>query len=126
MNSGCFPNTSTGGLSGPLAVCRDDLHFLRGPALFIAGGPSDVAYNNSIENYELLSTVPTAFASHETAGHGGFFGSASRTVQLQAVRAVVEWLDGSLNGNEAAFGYLVGPDPALGQEPGWTVLSKGF
>ena len=126
MNSGCFPNSSTGGLSGPLAVCRDDLHFLRGPALFIAGGPTDVAYTNSVENYELVSTVPAAFASHESAGHGGFFGSASRTVQLQAVQAVVEWLDGTLNGNEEALSFLVGPNPELGQLNGWTVESKGF
>ena len=34
---------------------------------------------------------PLAF--HATAGHTGFYGSASRTVQLQAIRAVVEWLD---------------------------------
>lgn len=126
MNSGCFPNSSTGGLSGPLAVCRNDLAFLRGPALFIAGGPSDVAYTNSLENYELVSTVPAAFASHESAGHGGFFGSAPRNVQLQAIQAVVEWLDGTLNDNEEALSFLVGPGPELGELDGWTVESKGF
>lgn len=126
MNSGCFPNNSTGGLSGPLAVCRDDLHFLRGPALFVAGGPSDVAYTNSVENYELVSAVPAAFASHESAGHGGFFGSAPRSVQLQAVHAMVAWLDGTLNGNQESLSFLVGPNPELGRLEGWTVRSKGF
>jgi hypothetical protein len=126
MNSGCFPSTSTGGLSGPLAVCRDDLHFLGGPVLFLAGGPTDVAYNNSAENFALVSTVPAVFASQESAGHSGFFGSAPRTVQLQAVQAVVEWLDGTLNGNTEALTFLVGADPELGQLDGWTVESSGF
>lgn len=126
MNSGCYPSSSTGGLSGPLAVCRDRLHFLRGPALFVAGGPADVAYTNSVENYELVSTVPAVFASHESAGHSGFFGSAPSGVQLQAIRAVVEWLDGTLNGNAQAFSFFVGPGPTLGKLDGWTVAAKGF
>lgn len=127
MNSGCLPDSSTGGASGPLAVCRGELNSLAGPILFIAGGPSDVAYNNSAQNYDLVSFVPTVFASHATAGHGGFFGgNTSRTIQLQAVQAMVEWLDATLNGNEAAFSYLVQPDAELGLLSGWTVVSKGF
>lgn len=126
MNSGCFPGTSAGGLSGPLAVCRDDLRALDSPVMFIAGGPMDVAYNNSLESFNLVATVPAVLASHETAGHSGFFGSAPRTVQLQAVQAVVEWLDGTLNGNAESLSFLVGPDPVLGQLDGWTVESTGF
>jgi hypothetical protein len=127
MNSGCFPDSSTGGQSGPLAVCRGELNFLNGPILFLAGGPTDVAYTNSAENYDLVSFVPTVFASHATAGHGGFFGgTTSRTIQLQAVQAVVEWLDATLNGNVAAFSYLVQPDAELGLLSGWTVSSKNF
>lgn len=126
LNSGCFPDDSTGGLSGPLAVCRQYLNQLSGPAMFVAGGPTDVAYSNSIGSYERTTTVPAVFASHATAGHGGFFGSAPRTVQLQLVRAVVQWLDGTLNGNTDALSFLVGPDAELGQLPDWTVESKGF
>jgi hypothetical protein len=126
LNSGCFPNTSTGGLSGPLAVCRDDLHLLGGPVMFMAGGPTDVAHNNSVESFKLISKVPAVFASHATAGHSGFFGSAPRSVQLQVVQAVVEWLDGTLNGNSDALSFLVGADPELGQLDGWTVESSGF
>lgn len=126
LNSGCFPDDSTGGLSGPLAVCRPFLSSLSGPVMFVAGGTGDVAYPNSIGSYERTTTVPTVFASHATAGHGGFFGTASRTVQLQLVQAVVEWLDGTLNGNTDALSFLVGPDAELGQLPNWTVSSKGF
>jgi len=126
LNSGCFPDDSNGGMSGPLAACRQYLNQLSGPVMFVAGGTSDVAYPNSIGSYERTATVPTVFASHATAGHGGFFGTASRTVQLQLVQAVVEWLDGTLNGNTDALSFLVGPNAELGQLANWTVLSKGF
>jgi len=126
LNSGCFPDDSTGGLSGPLAVCRQYLSSLSGPVMFVAGGTGDVAYPNSIGSYERTTTVPAVFASHATAGHGGFFGTAPRTVQLQLVQAVVEWLDGTLNRNTDALSFLVGPNPELGQLPNWTVTSKGF
>jgi hypothetical protein len=126
LNSGCFPDDSTGGQSGPLAVCRMYLNNLSGPALFVAGGPSDVAYPNSIGSYERTEAVPAIFASHATAGHGGFFGTAPKNVQLQLVQAVVEFLDGTLNGKTERLQFLVGPDNELGQLPNWTVESKGF
>jgi dienelactone hydrolase len=126
LNSGCFPDDSTGGLSGPLAVCRPYLNNLSGPVMFVAGGTGDVAYPNSIASYERTEAVPAVFASHATAGHGGFFGTAPRTVQLQLVQAVVEFLDGTLNGNTEALDFLVGPNNELSQLPNWTVASKGF
>lgn len=125
LNSGCFPVGSGGGMSGPLADCRPFLPYLYGPAIFIAGGTSDVAYNNSLANYDLVTTVPAVFASQATAGHGGFYGTASRTIQLQAVQAVVDWLDGILNGNMESLEFVIGPD-GLSQISGWTVQSKGF
>lgn len=123
LNSGFQPDGMCGA-SGPLACSRALIPNLYGPVIFISGGPSDVAHQNSIANYN-LATVPAVLAFHATAGHGGFYGTASRTVQLQAVRAVVEWLDGTLNGNAEALQFLTGPG-GLGQLTGWTVQSKGF
>ena len=126
LNSGCFPDDSDGGQSGPLAVCRQHLEQLRGPALFVAGGESDVAYPNSLGSFERTERVPVVFASHATVGHSGFFNSAPRNVQAQLVRAVVEFLDGTLNGKSERLVFLVGPNNELGKLPDWTVKSKGF
>ena len=123
LNSGFQPDGMCG-LSGPLACSRALIPGLNGPVIFISGGPSDVAHQNSIANYN-LATVPAVLAFHATAGHGGFYGSASRTVQLQAIRAVVEWLDGTLNGDAEALQFLTGSG-GLASMSGWTVQSKGF
>ena len=126
LNSSCYANNSDGGRSGPLAVCRDDLDRLGGPILFVTGGPTDIAHDNSVANFNLVVEVPTVLAFHEAAGHSGFFGSAPRNVQLEAVQAMVEWLDGTLNGNADSLAYFFGADPRLGQVEGWTVESAGY
>ena len=124
LNSGFQPDGRCG-MSGPLACSRALIPYLYGPVIFINGGPTDVAYQNSIDNYTLDTTVPAVLASQATAGHVGFYGSASRDVQLQAVQAVVDWLDGILNGNMESLEFLIGSD-GLAQISGWTVQSKGF
>ena len=124
LNSGFQPDGRCG-MSGPLACSRSLIPYLYGPVIFIPGGPTDVAYNNSVANYELVTTVPAVLASQATAGHSGFYGSAPRSVQLQAVQTAVEWLDGILNGNMESLDFVIGTD-GLAQIDGWTVQSKGF
>jgi hypothetical protein len=125
LNSGFQPDGRCG-MSGPLACSRALIPNLYGPVIFIPGGTTDVAYNNAVANYDLTTTVPAVLASQATAGHTGFYGgTTSRTIQLQAVQTVVEWLDGILNRNEDALQWVIGPD-GLSKLTDWTVQSKGF
>lgn len=124
LNSGFQPDGRCG-MSGPLACSRALIPNLYGPALFLNGGTTDVAYQNSIDNYTLNTVVPSALVSQATAGHSGLYGSVSRTIQIQFAQAVVEWLDGILNGNEDALQWVIGPN-GLSTLTGWTVQSKGF
>jgi hypothetical protein len=124
LNSGFQPDGRCG-MSGPLACSRALIPNLYGPGLFVNGGATDVAYQNSIDNYTLNTVKPAALVSHASAGHSGFYGTVSRTVQLQLVQTVVEWLDGILNKNTAALQWVIGPD-GLSILPDWTVQSKGF
>lgn len=133
MCSGFFPDLEPGqnpSMSGPLAHSRGLLPDLYGPIIFIPGSPPpdspyDIAFNNSAANYDLVAMVPTVLAYRASTGHGGYFGSASTSIQLQAVQTVVEWLDGILNGNEEALQWVIGPD-GLSSLTDWTVESKGF
>jgi hypothetical protein len=133
MCSGFQPDGKCG-MSGPLACSRGLIGSLYGPIIFIPGSPkdaadptkaNDIAYPNAIANYDLVSTVPTALAYRDLTTHGGYFGTASTSIQLQAVQTVVDWLDGILNGNEAALQWVIGPD-GLAKISGWHVQSKGF
>jgi hypothetical protein len=108
---------------------RSLLALLHTPVLVMDGGPTDIAYANSVANYDLL-TVPAAHAEYafDADGHVRFYypSEPTRNITLQALEAVVSWLDGTLNGNKESLKFLVGPNPGLGLLPGWTVQSKNF
>lgn len=115
---------------GTLGYGRENLRKLHTPVLFADGGPSDVAYANSGENYDLV-TVPAVRATNAAAGHTGFVygqrdGSPDPSVREEAVRVLVAWFDFTLNGNRTARGYFLGAGCGLCATPGWTVTSKNF
>lgn len=101
---------------------------IKAPTLVVNGGPSDVAYQNSIDNYNLLST-PVYLAQNPYAGHSGlWFGirDGAGNVQMadQGVKLLTNWFDYTLNGNQTAKNYFVGENCGLCVHPDWKVQSK--
>jgi hypothetical protein len=128
LNSGFRP-TPTGGYG------RDSLTKLHTPVLYLSGGPCDVAYHNSLENYA-LTTVPTALVQNPQAGHATMYygmrldancvpipDDGMLTLLEQGVTMLVNWLDFTLNGNQEARQYFVGACK-LCDVPGWSVDTK--
>ncbi|MBO4271968.1 alpha/beta hydrolase family protein [Microbispora triticiradicis] len=101
---------------------RDRLAGLHTPTLLVNGGPDDVAYQNSIENYALLD-VPAVLAGNATAGHVGLVAGLQATEGWQVA---ADWFDYVLRGDRAAGARFVGPDCGLCGEDGWTIESKGL
>ncbi|GAA5043096.1 putative alpha/beta-hydrolase family hydrolase [Thermocatellispora tengchongensis] len=116
FNTGYFPQPSFGGYG------RDRLADLHTPTLLVNGGPDDVAYQNSIENYALLD-VPAVLASDAAAGHVGLIAGLEATEGWQVA---ADWFDYILRGDRAAGARFVGPDCGLCAEDGWTIESKGL
>lgn len=123
LNSGFFADGSWG-------YGREELNNLHTPALFVDGGPDDVAFANNRANYD-LADVPAVRASNPSAGHSGLWrgmrdGDFDGTIHEEAVAVLVQWLDFTLNGNRAARDHFVGEDCGLCATDGWDVTSKGF
>ena len=123
FNSGLFAD-------GAFGYRRTELNRLHSPVLFMDGGPSDVAYDNSRANYS-LTRVPAVMASQSQAGHSGWFdgyrgsrGDASMITE--GMTTAVQWLDFTLNGNQTARGYFLGSRPGLSTVANWQVSSKNF
>lgn len=115
---------------GTLGYGRENLRKLHTPTMFVDGGPGDVAYPNSGENYDLV-TVPAVRATNPAAGHTGFVygqrdGNPDPSVREEAVGVLVNWFDFTLNGNRAARGHFLGAGCGLCATPGWTVSAKNF
>lgn len=115
VNSGLFADGSLGGYT------RDELDDLHSPVMFLDGGPSDVAYENSQDNYD-LTQVPAVLASNPDAGHGGFITGAQ---MADGAGAAVSFLDMVLNDDATAREYILDPSGLASQSP-WSVSTKGW
>jgi Cellulose binding domain len=112
LDSGFFADSSFG-------YSRSELQRLHSPVLFMDGGPSDVAYDNTRANYD-LARVPAVLAEHSQAGHVGFITGSQLN---DGVTVQVQFLDYALYGSTAARSFLVGSN-GLPSRPYWTVRSK--
>jgi len=123
FNTGFFEDCTLG-------YCRDELENLHTPVLYVSGGPSDAAYENTIANYNLTQT-PAYFAEHKYAGHSGLLygireGQGDTTLLTQAERTYVNWLDFILNGNQASRAYFFGENCDLCTHDDWNIMSKNW
>jgi predicted alpha/beta-hydrolase family hydrolase len=114
LNSGFFAD-------GAFGYPRSELAKLHTPALFMDGGPSDVAYSNNQANYDLAG-VPSVLARHPQAGHVGFITGSQLT---DGMTTVVQFLDMVLNGNPTARAYILSPS-GLAAKPPWVTAAKNF
>ncbi|MBX6385373.1 MAG: hypothetical protein IRZ07_20765, partial [Microbispora sp.] len=114
LDSGLFADGSFG-------YSRAELYKLHTPVLFLDGGPSDIAYDNSRANYDLVQ-VPAVLAEHPQAGHVGFITGSQMT---DGMTVVVQFLDMTLNGNATARAYILDPSGLAARAP-WTVRNKNF
>lgn len=114
LDSGFFADATFG-------YSRSELAELHSPALFMDGGPSDIAYANGQANCD-LATVPAVLARQPQAGHAGFITGAQTTAGMTVV---VQFLDMTLNGNTTARAYILGPGGLAAVAPS-TVSHKNF
>ncbi len=51
---------------------NEQLEKIHTPVLYMLGGPTDIAYNNGMDDYARINHVP-AFAANFPVGHGGTY-----------------------------------------------------
>jgi dienelactone hydrolase len=124
LNTGFFPTPLNG-------YGREQLANLHVPVLWVNGGPTDVAYQNSIDNYNILLSQhkPVYLASNAHAGHSGLWfgirdGVGNTAMLAQAEAITTNWLDYFLNGNSTAASYFFGSGCGLCVQPEWTVTTN--
>lgn len=119
-NSGVL-GTGTGGLPGA-NVTKASLKALHGPAIYVSGDASDIAFANANDDYARMTHIPVVRAYQDGVGHGGTYGQP-RGGSFGEV--AVAWLDWQLKGDTAARAMFVGSDCGLCARPGWHVERKG-
>jgi dienelactone hydrolase len=105
-----------------MTIGKDVLETIRVPVAYIAGGPSDIAYPNAVDDVSRIAGVPVFFGNRDV-GHGGTY----REPNGGAYGAVAaDWLKWQLLGDAPAARTFVGADCGLCVDPQWSVEKRNF
>lgn len=121
-NSGTFsPGASPSGASMSGAT-KESIAKFHTPVAYFPGGPSDLAYANSRDDFSRVTGVSAFFGSIHV-GHGGTFRQPGGGWFGEVG---VAWLDWQLKGSADAAKYFVGADCRLCTNPVWEVAKKNL
>jgi hypothetical protein len=117
-NSGLL-NTGPTAMTGT-SVGKEVLQTLHTPVIYIEGGPTDIAYENGMDDFKRISHVPVAVANLGV-GHGGTFQQENGGA---AASVAVSWLDWQLRGDKKAAARFLGDTCGLCQDSQWSFERK--
>ena len=100
---------------------KEHLQKLHAPVIYIEGGPSDIAYNNGLDDFAKIEKVPIVFASYADVGHGGTY---SQPNGGEFGKVAAAWLKWKLKGDEAAGKMFTGPACGLCNDANWKFEKK--
>ncbi len=120
QNSGLLPDD--GPRLGGMELRKEGLNALHTPVIYLDGGPTDIAYENGLDDYNRISHVP-AFWVNTPTGHGGTY---HRPMGGRNAAIVVDWLEWQLRGDAAAARTFVGANCRLCTDPEATIEYKNW
>lgn len=120
-NSGILGGDGNG-MAGMPALKKDHLKKLHTPMLYLLGGPSDIAYNNGMDDFKQINHVPV-FVANMNVGHGGTYSKPHGGAFAVVATA---WLKWQLKGDKQAAKMFTGATPELSKNPEWTVEKKNI
>ncbi len=119
-NSGVLPNPSP--LPGMPALKKEILKKLHSPVLYIMGGPSDIAYNNAMDDFSRVDHIPIVMTNFDV-GHGGTY---ARPHGGEFTPVALAWLDWQLKEQSEKSKVFLGEDSKLAKDADWTIEAKNF
>ena len=122
-NSGLFKasnaSTAVPGMPMPPKESLKDIHT---PIIYILGGPTDIAYENGMDDFATINHVPV-FAANYPVGHGGTY---SQPYGGEFAVVATAWLKWQLKGDTEAAALFKGNPCGLSLREGWTTDKKNI
>lgn len=120
-NSGLFnqsnANTAVPGMPMPAKESLKDIHC---PIIYILGGPTDIAYENGMDDFKKINHVP-AFVANYPVGHGGTY---AKPHGGEFAIVALAWLQWHLKGDHEAELMFSGENCGLSLRADWTYEKK--
>ena len=121
QNTGLIVNAET--TMGGMTMSKSQLDKVHTPIIYILGGPSDIAYANGMDDFQLINHQPVAVANLGDVGHGGTYAQENGG---RAAEAAVKWLDWILRGDAEAGKWFLGTNCVLCVDSEWKYESKNL
>ncbi|WP_338241643.1 hypothetical protein [Aurantiacibacter hainanensis] len=120
QNSGLLPDDAP--RMGGMEAGKDALQALHTPVIYLDGGPTDIAYENGLDDYNRIDHVP-AFWVNTPTGHGGTY---HEPMGGRNAMIVVDWLEWQLRDDAAAARTFTGANCRLCTDPEATIEYKNW
>lgn len=122
-NSGLFKASNAGtAVPGMPMPAKESLKDIHTPIIYILGGPTDIAYENGMDDFQNINHVP-AFACNFNVGHGGTY---SQPFGGEFAVVATAWLKWQLKGDQEAGAFFTGNPCGLSLREGWTTDKKNI
>lgn len=123
FNSGIFKD-AVRGTAMPMMPQLDktQLEKIHTPTLYLLGGPSDIAYENGMDDFANINHVPV-FVANMDVGHGGTYG---QPFGGEFAKVATAWYKWQLKGDREAGKMFTGNPAGLSKSPEWTIDKKNM
>jgi len=120
QNSGLLPEGAP--RLGGMELTKSGLNALHTPVLYLDGGPTDIAYQNGMDDFSRIAHVPAIMVNTPT-GHGGTY---NQPMGGKNASIVIDWLQWQLRGDMAAARTFAGDNCRLCTDAGATIERKNW
>jgi hypothetical protein len=114
-------NTPTTMSGSGKPIPKESLKLMHGPALYMSGDASDIAYANANDDFEKISHIPVFRAYQKGIDHGGTYHDSNGGTFGKVALA---WLDWQLKGSKEAAKMFQGDKCSLCVDPQWVIHKK--
>ena len=115
-NSGLFIDPSIAMPNMPMPG-KEQLQSISKPVMYLLGGPTDIAYQNGMDDFHRIQHVP-AVAVNYPVGHGGTY---SQPYGGEFRFPAIAWLDWQLKGSVKAARMFKGKNPQILVREDWSI-----
>jgi hypothetical protein len=104
-------------------VPKEQLDKLHSPVFYISGDSSDIAFENSNDDFKRVTKVPAFRGYEDGVGHGGTYNQPNGGEFGKVAVALLKW---QFKDDAEAGKMFLGPNCELCQNPKWHVSKKGI
>jgi len=122
-SGGLFTTPPAGAAGLTEDVPKEQLDKIHSPVFYLSGDSSDIAFENTNDDFKRITKVPAFRAYKDGIGHGGTYNQPNGGEFAKVAVALLKW---QFKNDAEAGKMFLGPNCGLCQDSVWHVSKKGI